>query len=140
MMGQGKTKVAMVEIAGRGGIWHYTLNLCGMLTRLSDLWVYTAKTYESTKDMDFHTRPVFNRFGTSLKDLIILVSGLRSEKFDIVHFQMSQHPEFVFLLLLLCRLFSKAKTVVTAHNIVDHENKAWLRPFFYMVYRYCDSV
>jgi glycosyltransferase involved in cell wall biosynthesis len=58
---------------------------------------------------------------------------------SVVHFQLSQYPAVIMAFCAAARALGK-RTVITAHNIVSHEEKPWERTVFAALYRMCDRI
>ena len=136
---QGK-RVFVIEIAGAGGICHYTWNLIRGFAADVRPVLYTGCPYElagMSTDIDY--RCTFRRLRTNpLRVLGILRDALR-ERPAAVHFQLSQHPELVLLLQCLL-LIARTPQIVTAHNVLPHERQWWHRLVFRAIYRLADSI
>ena len=132
--------ICMVEIAGKGGICHYSYNLCNALATKKQVILITAKTYElENLKRNFKLMKVFNRFRTNPFDIFKMVIFCLKEKPKIIHFQLSQHPEFVLLLVIFLKMF-KMKIILTAHNVVSHEDNLFLRYIFKILYKISDKI
>lgn len=132
--------VLMVEIAGAGGICHYTYNLCRSLARFRRVRLMTAKTYElADRPREFELEGVFNGRKTTPLALVRLMRRIRSTETRTVHFQLSQFPALVLLMLILSKIAGKP-AVVTSHNVVSHEEKKWEKAVYRWIYRLADRV
>lgn len=130
----GKKQVVMVEIAGKGGICHYTFNLCQRLSGLCEVVLLTGKGYElAGEQRSFRVVEMFNRFRTNPFFLGRFLSVIAQPDVTAVHIQLSQYPVFAALLAVTARLAGK-QVVVTAHNVVSHEEKRWEQQVFRLLY------
>ncbi len=130
----------MVEIAGRGGICHYAFNLCQNLQRHAEVVLLTGEGYELSAQLpSFRVEEVFRRYRTS--PFFLGRFSAMAGKLNVlaVHFQLSQHPEFVLLLCLAAKALAKP-VVVTAHNVVSHEEHPWEQRIFSAIYRFSDRI
>jgi len=134
--------IFMVEISGKGGICHYTYNLCSELYKIENTILITSTNYEldRIKPIPFKIEKIFNRFRTNPLKIYKMIQMAKRERIRIVHFQLSQHPEFITVLILLFKMFTHAKIVVTTHNVLDHEERFYLRIFFKIIYHLCDII
>ncbi len=132
-------EVLAVEIAGKGGICHYTYNLVRNLNGFRPARLITGKDYELREMADFPVYGLFNRLRTRPDFAVRFLSILKKSNARIVHFQLSQYPGFVLLLFVLSGIAGK-KRVVTAHNVVSHEQRGWERGIFDYLYRKADAV
>ena len=133
--------VSLVEIAGKGGICHYTYNLAQALSRNKNVEVSTAITYElEEKPRQFRIKRVFNRLKTNPLNVLGYVYDLRKNSLQVVHFQLSQYPGFVLFLVILVRLFTHCRIVVTSHNVVSHEEKGWEEYIYQQIYKTADKI
>lgn len=132
-------KVIQIEIAGKGGICHYTYNLSESLANFMSLELVTAKSYElQEKERNFNIIKIFNRFKSNPLKIAGYFNKLKSS--DIVHFQLSQHPFFVMVMIWLTKLGAKNKIVVTSHNIISHENCGFELPVYKQIYKMADKI
>lgn len=130
--------VFMVEIAGSGGICHYTYNLLQHYSRPAVL--YTGYPYElAATGPRFPYRCTFRRFRTNpLKVLAMYRDALRQRP-CAVHFQLSQYPGLLLALALAFRALG-VPVVTTAHNVVSHEERPWHRWVFGALYRLSQRI
>ena len=75
-------KILMIEIAGKGGICHYTYNLAQALARHSRVFVATGEYYEfEDKPKDFSVIKVFNRLKTNPLRVLWLVNRCAQSRY-----------------------------------------------------------
>lgn len=130
----------MVEIAGRGGICHYTFNLCQHLSGFADVTLVTGGGYELREHRrSFALVELFNRLRTSPLFVFRFLRIIRDPAVIAVHFQLSQHPGFA-LFLCAAVLCARKRLVVTAHNVVSHETLPGEKRVFGLIYRLCDRI
>jgi len=114
-------RVALLEPAGRGGIHQYSRALAGALARAGvDVLLVTARDGEfaaadRTAPPDFRVAPLFERWRSSPRALL---AALRAFAPDVLHLQAGTHPLLHLGLLLAARAATRARTVVTAHDLV----------------------
>jgi len=133
--------VLLVEIAGRGGICHYTYNLAQELSKTSEVSLITSKNYElKNKKNAFATTEIFNRFKTNPFFVLTLTRMFKGKNTGIIHFQLSQHPLFVSFLVNLAKFCSRAKIIVTSHNVISHEYKKLELGAYRNIYRKADKI
>ena len=126
--------IYMVEIAGAGGIAHYTYNLLEHL-KTEDITLFTGTTYElDDQERKFNVIGIFNRLRTNPLKLLKMYFSILVDRPQVVHFQLSQYPSFILLLVLLCRMLL-TKVVITAHNVTSHESRALDQWIFGLLYR-----
>lgn len=134
-------KVLQIEIAGKGGICHYTYNLVKALSKLKKVALITGINYElEDKERSFELIGIFNRFKTNPLGILKLIKIFKDKEVRIIHFQVSQHPVFILLLCYLAKIFTDKKIIITAHNIVSHEEKKWERNIYKRFYALADRV
>lgn len=134
-------EVIQIEIAGKGGICHYTYNLSKALARTVKIELVTNRNYElKSFDRQFRLRELFNRFKTNPVKIVKYIWEIRTGSSKILHFQLSQRPFFILLLLCLIKLISKNKIVVTSHNVFSHEKKAWESKIYRAIYKMADRI
>jgi len=134
-------KILQIEIAGKGGICHYTYNLSQALSRFNKVVLVTSKDYElKNQEREFKAIGIFNRLKTNPLFVFKLIKIFREKEIDIIHFQLSQYPLFVLFLCYIARIFSNKQIVITAHNIVSHEEKRWEKNIFRLLYKSADSI
>ncbi|WP_163337108.1 glycosyltransferase family 4 protein [Desulfopila sp. IMCC35008] len=134
--------VFMLEIAGKGGIAHYTYNLCNSLSKYSNVCLVTAQDYELFgKNRKFQMMQVFNRFKTNPFFIFRLTRALRKEKYPILHIQLSQYPLFVLLIMFFLKYTVRGLLlVVTAHNIESHERRSLEKYVFLTIYNMASRI
>ena len=114
-------RVALLEPAGRGGIHQYSRALAGALARAGvDVLLVTARDGEfAAADRKappaFRVAPLFERWRSSPRALL---AALRAFAPDVLHLQAGTHPLLHLGLLLAARAATRARTVVTAHDLV----------------------
>lgn len=136
-----KPYVSLVEIAGKGGICHYTYNLAQALSKNKEVEICTANVYElEEKPRDFQINKVFNRLNTNPFRIIGYINSLRKNNLPIVHFQLSQYPGFILVLVWLIKSFTSCRVVVTSHNVVSHEEKGWEKAIYRQIYNSADKI
>lgn len=141
----------MIEPNGKGGIAHYTYNLCSALANQGmDVTLMTSGDYElSGLRMLCNVRKVFK--GHSLDENICvrgikymmstlhLIQTIREERPSLVHYQWVKIPIFdLFIMLLLKSL--RIATVYTAHNILPHQERFYHKWIFKAVYKRFDKI
>jgi glycosyltransferase involved in cell wall biosynthesis len=136
-----KQQVVMVEIAGKGGICHYTYNLVQALSSGNDVVLVTGKNYElQDKPRSFKLLEVFNRFRTSPFFVFDFFNAVRGKNVACVHFQLCQHPFVVLSMIRFLKAFLRKPVVVTAHNVISHESKKEEIKTFSAIYRLVDRI
>jgi len=135
-----KPFVMMLEIAGSGGIAHYTYNLLRHFGDSVDVTLYTGCPYEM-KDYfaGLNYKCVFRRLKTNpFRVLGMYVDAVRRRPVA-VHVQLSQYPAFILFLILLFRALG-IRVVTTAHNVMSHERKGWQPVVFGLIYRLSHGI
>ncbi|MCM8781396.1 MAG: glycosyltransferase, partial [Candidatus Omnitrophica bacterium] len=133
-------KIIMVEIAGKGGICHYTYNLSQELSRYNKVVLVTGANYELIhKKKNFKLIGIFNRFNTGPLFIVSLANIFRDRAVEIIHFQLSQYPAFVLALVFLAKLMGK-RIVITSHNVESHEKKVWEKSIYKCLYLLVDKI
>ena len=133
--------VCVVEISGKGGICHYTYNLCNNLGEKIVTKLVSSTHYELVGyNKKFLYYGIFNRFKTSPFKLIKIFRYFKKNKPAIIHFQLSQYPSLILILMLLCKFFLKTKVIITAHNVISHEEKFYNKWIFSNIYRIADKI
>jgi glycosyltransferase involved in cell wall biosynthesis len=133
--------ISLVEIAGKGGICHYTYNLAQALSKSKEVEIGTANVYELEEmPRDFEIIRVFNRLRTNPFKLLGYIYDLRRGRPQVVHFQLSQYPVFVLVLVWLVRIVTNCRIVVTSHNVISHEQKDWEKAIYQYIYNRVDKV
>jgi glycosyltransferase involved in cell wall biosynthesis len=134
-------KIIQVEIAGKGGICHYAYNLVSALTSLKEVILVTGSNYElSNLKPGFKVIEVFNRFRTNPFVFFKLYKLFNEKEVEVIHFQLSQHPAFVYLLCLLVKKFTHKNIVITSHNVISHEDN-WFENIVYKnIYSIADKI
>lgn len=121
MRGERALRVALLEPAGRGGIHQYTRALAAALARDGvDVLLVTARAGEfaaadRAAPPAFRVAPLFERWRSSPRALL---ATLRAFAPDVLHLQAGTHPWLHLGLLLAARAATRARTVVTAHDLV----------------------
>lgn len=133
-------RVVIFEPGGKGGICHYTYNLCQALYRKGlDVHLITNKPYElASFPADFRTH-VFRLRST--KGLIYAVKEIKDLNAKVLHYQgTNTHPAFEFGMMIAARPH-RAGFVYTCHNPAPHRLPArWQIPFIGMKLRGADAV
>lgn len=133
--------ISLVEIAGKGGICHYTYNLAQALSKNKVAEVSTAIIYElEEKPRHFRIKRVFNRLKTNPFKVLGYIYELRRNSPHVVHFQLSQYPVFVLVLIWLIKNFTSCRIVVTSHNVISHEQKKWEKTIYQQIYYKADKI
>ncbi|MFC2061046.1 glycosyltransferase family 4 protein [Elusimicrobiota bacterium] len=133
-------KILQIEIAGKGGICHYTYSLAEKLAEHASIALITGRDYELDDKVDnFEVIKIFNRYKTSPLSLLKIRKLFRDKTVNAVHFQLSQHPYFVMLLAGIAKRAGK-KIIITAHNVVSHEEKNWETTIFRKIYKLADRI
>ncbi|MFH1413968.1 MAG: glycosyltransferase [Candidatus Omnitrophota bacterium] len=136
-----KRRVIQVEIAGKGGICHYTYNLAQRLSNLLEVSLVTSIDYElKNSQRNFELIGLFNRFKTNPLFIFRLIKIFRHQKVSIIQFQLSQYPLFILLLCYLAKVFSDKRIVITAHNLSSHEKKRGDYYLYRRLYSLADRV
>jgi len=136
-----QSKVVLIEIAGKGGICHYTYNLAQSLSTHTEVFVATGEDYEfDNMPKNFSVFRVFNRLKTNPFRVLWLVRRCAQSDIGTVHFQVSQYPAFVLMLCYLIKIFAHKKIILTAHNVVAHEQKKWEEGVYKKLYRLADAI
>ncbi|MFH0924120.1 MAG: glycosyltransferase family 4 protein [bacterium] len=131
--------VCIVEIAGRGGICHYTYNLCKELTERMRVCLVTAKNYElENLELNLEMHKIFNRFKTTPSALFRFFSICSN--MEAIHFQLSQYPSTILSLILILKCLYKKKIIVTAHNIISHKKSIFTKLIFKNIYKASDAI
>lgn len=134
-------KILQIEIAGKGGICHYTYNLSQEMSKSIKTVLISSFDYElKNKEVNFTLVEIFNRFKTNPLIIFKLIKIFKDKETSIIHFQLSQHPFFMLLLCYTVKIFTNKKIVITAHNIISHEAKWWERNIFKSLYVLADKV
>lgn len=134
-------KVCIVEIAGKGGICHYTYSLAQALTARARVELCTGKEYElDNHPRKFRVYRIFNRFATNPFTVFWYFLGLRKKGIEIVHFQLSQFPIVILFLIYLVKFLGRQKIVLTTHNVVSHEQKKWEFNIYKEIYNMADMI
>jgi len=124
-MTQRPMRVFVLEIAGRGGICHYTWNLLGHYGPAAEVTLYTGHPYELADTLPgFAVRPIFRRFATNPLAVLGMFGDALRRRPDVVHLQVSQFPTVMLGLALGFRTLG-IPVVITAHNVVSHEYRLW---------------
>ena len=128
-------RVFVVEIAGAGGICHYTYNLLQSFGNSLSVTLYTGCPYELKHfERAFAVECTFRRFKTNpLRVIDLYLDALRKRPMA-VHFQLSQFPSLVLALIILFRIIG-IRIVTTAHNVISHESRGWSAWIFGTIYR-----
>ena len=135
------SRIIQVEIAGKGGICHYTYNLAKSLVKSRKVLLITGENYElKGKELNFEVLEMFNRLKTNPFFIFKFLGIVRGKDTAICHFQLSQYPIFILFLIRLVKMFSGTEVVVTAHNISSHEKKIWEREGYANIYRLADKI
>lgn len=127
--------VFVVEIAGAGGICHYTYNLLQSFGSSIFVTLYTGCPYELEHlERAFTLKCTFRRFKTNpLRVIALCLDALRRRPMA-VHFQLSQFPSLVLALMILFRVIG-IRIITTAHNVISHERRGWSLWIFGNIYR-----
>ncbi len=136
-----KQKIIQVEIAGKGGICHYTYNLAEGLSKSINVSLITSTNYElANRPMNFKLIGIFNRFKTSPLFIFELIRAFKENDVGIIHFQLSQHPAFILLLCNIAKGLTDKKIVITAHNVISHEARKWEKYIYKRIYALADMI
>lgn len=137
----GKDIAFIIEIAGRGGICHYTYNLCNEIGKRISVLLITGKNYELRNiKRSFRYIELFNRLKTNPLNIVKLIKLVHAEKRSVVHFQLSQYPVFILFLCILVKLFTSADIIITAHNVLSHEENFFTTFIFKKLYKLADKI
>jgi glycosyltransferase involved in cell wall biosynthesis len=135
-----RPRVYVIEIAGSGGIAHYTYSLLKHFDERVAPVLYTGDPYElDGLEGGFERRRVFRRFRTNPFKVLGMFRDALRERPCAVHVQLSQYPAFVLGLVGLFRLLG-FPVVTTAHNPVSHEEKRWELAAFKAIYRMSRAI
>ncbi len=135
-----KEKIFMVEIAGSGGIAHYTYNLLKHYPDPSRIILYTGTPYEfKDKASNLAIKLIFNRLKTNPWKVFDFFYDVVTTGPLCVHFQVSQYPSFILCLMLILKIFS-VKVVLTVHNVISHEPKLLSKYMLKRLYRYSNQI
>lgn len=136
-----KNKIIQIEIAGRGGICHYTYNLAFALSELKNVILITGKNYElSHLQHNFEIIEIFNRFKTNPFFLFQLFKIFQRRDVSIIHFQLSQHPAFILFLCYFAKMFTNKKIFVTSHNLESHEELRIEKAIYNKIFTIADKI
>ncbi|MDH7480994.1 MAG: glycosyltransferase family 4 protein [Armatimonadota bacterium] len=130
-----RLKVLMVEPRGVRGINHYTYLLCNSLSDYADVTMATKPNFETAdKERLFNVEPMFTRTRNYPIEALKLLSYVRRNRPDIVHYQMYFYWPFD---LVFFRLLSKstAKVIVTAHDVLPHNAKPFHKYIMKALYK-----
>ena len=89
---------------------------------------------------DFELKEVFNRFKTNPLHIFKLLKLFNNNEINIIHFQLSQHPIFILLLIYTAKFSGRNKIIITAHNVLSHESKSWEKGIYSKIYSYADRI
>ncbi len=133
-------RVEMMETGGWGGIHYYVYGLCdGMAGEAVDLAWLTHEQHElENRPHHFPLVRVFRR-ENYLRTLFRLWRRWRKIRPQILHIQSLLAPRKEALLFLLCRLLG-IQVVMTAHNVLPHEVRAFEEYFYTLYYRLADAL
>ncbi len=136
-----KNNVVILEIAGKGGICHYTYNLSKALSAIANITLVTAKNYELKDKIDkFEVIGLLNHFRTNPFFIFSLMKILRQRNVKIVHFQLSQHPILILFISFILKYLNSKKIIITAHNVLSHESKMWERKIYSALYSLANAI
>lgn len=134
-------KILQIEIAGKGGICHYTYNLTQEISKFIKTTLVTSFDYElKNKEINFALVEIFNRFKTNPLIIFKLIKIFKDKEINVIHFQLSQHPFFVLLLCYMVKIFTNKNIVITAHNGMSHEVRKWEKNIYKSLYASADKV
>ncbi len=135
-----KRKIFMVEIAGSGGIAHYTYNLLLHYPEPSQIHLYTGSPYEFIESPPVsHLKLIFNRFKTKPSNILSFFYDVVKNTPSYVHFQVSQYPSFILFLVLILKVLG-VKVILTVHNVTSHEQKKLSNYILRFLYKYSDKI
>jgi len=157
-------KILMVEPFGRGGISHYSFNLCNALGKDRHVTLLTSDDFELDGfEKDFTARKIFKHSRMPLRSFLRILTICRRHRYDIVHLQWLPSVEYpwqlefkllryrlrirsewirlrqdVFLVKLLRHL--GLMVVYTAHNLMPHEEKEGYSGLMKSIYSSVDAI
>ena len=140
-----KTKIAVLETHGWGGICHYAFNLCTALAKIGkDVTLLTSEKNElHAIKSEFTMALVFNRSQSFFKQWYVLLQYLIKTKTRILHMQntISARRDIIFLALLK---FLHIKIIYTAHDLMPHDREErdakWMAFAFRCIYKLVDKI
>lgn len=117
-------RALIIEPAGAGGIWHYTLALAnGLAKRGVECELLTStRCPEQEWPENLNVHRVFRGRWTNIFALWWKCFLLR-KRVDIVHWQSASHPKLLYRLMRVLPLKSKP-WVYTVHNVLPHERSS----------------
>lgn len=134
-------KILLIEIAGKGGICHYTYNLAQAMSKLRKVVLATGKSYEFVdKQRDFELAGIFNHVKTNPLKVVQLIAMCAAKDIGAVHIQVSQYPAFILFLCIAIKRFARKNVVLTAHNVTTHEQKQWEAHIYKRLYQLADRI
>lgn len=130
-----RPRVFVIEVAGSGGICHYTYNLLKNFDESILAILYTGCPYELERlEHGFAYKCTFRRFRTNPWRVIGLYLDAVRQRPMAVHFQLSQFPSVILGMIFLFRIMGM-RIVTTAHNVLSHERRSWSRWIFRSIFR-----
>jgi len=139
-MKQNDAVIFMIEIAGAGGIAHYTYNLLKHFDASCRAILYTGCPYEMADlGEGIEYQCVFRRLKTNPFRVIKLFFDALRLRPAAVHMQLSQYPVFVLVLIAVFRMLG-IRVITTAHNVLPHERSRWQPAIFRAIYGLSQSI
>lgn len=75
------------------------------------------------------------------KSMIYVLKNVKRYKPEIIHFQWFKIPQYDFLILKILKILSKqTKIVLTAHNILPHNNGVKYKRIYGRIYSFIDGI
>lgn len=134
-------QIVHVEISGKGGICHYAYNLCNELSKSMGTVLVSSVNYEmESRKRNFDVVKIFNKFRTNPFRMFLFLNLLKDENTRVVHFQLSQYPQVVLLMSYMVKMFGGRKIVITAHNVLSHEERPFEKAVFSRIYSLSDGI
>lgn len=133
-------QVFVVELAGAGGICHYTYNLLQHFDDSIAVTLYTGCPYELEHlKRGFPYKCTFKRFRTNpLRVITMYLDALRHRP-AAVHVQLSDFPSVALAMIFLFWMMGM-RIVTTSHNVISHERRLWSAWIFKASYRLSDRI
>lgn len=144
-------RCVMIEPNGKGGIAHYTYNLCSSLIQ-QDLSVtlITSTDYELSRfDVPFSVRKLFREYSLDenvfvkgikyITSAFRLIRVIKEEVPTFLHYQWIKIPILDLFIILLVKSW-RIPTVHTAHNILPHREKFYHKWIYRKIYEKFDKI
>lgn len=141
-----KTKVAVIDIGGWGGITHYTYNLMQALSAGADIdcVLITAGEYElESLPRNFKLIKVAVKDRSYRQIVAGVIAAVRNSGARVIHVQTMISARKDWILFILARLCG-LRIVFTAHNVLPHEDaekKAFfMKNAFAVIYSFSNRI